>query len=218
MGQVNYALVMRTLLFYLCFLVFVPLHGFADSVWSIEIGTGSAHSFSTTLQIQQTNEPEIRIGADYATRPWEDAPYYDWRVSYRKKETAWELEFLHHKLYLENDSPEIQHFEVSHGYNMLFVNHLWKLRYFDFRAGAGPVISHTESVIRDLALDTGYDLSGVAGQVGVGKRLYLSQRFFLNLETKLTFSNANVSVAEGEASVPNFAIHGLIGIGYDFPL
>lgn len=208
---------MRALLIFF-FLMSVPMHGITDSVWSIEIGTGSAHSFSTTLQIQQSNEPDIRIEADYATRPWEDAPYYNWRVSYRKKQTAWELELLHHKLYLENGPREVEHFEVSHGYNMLFINHVWKLRYFDVRAGAGLVISHTESAIRNLALDTGYDLSGVSGQIGVGKRLYLSQKFFLNLETKLTFSNANVSVAEGEASVPNIAIHGLVGIGYDFPL
>ena len=199
-------------------LVLVPLHGFADSVLSIEIGTGSAYNFSTTLQIQQTNEPDIRIDADYATRPWEDAPYYEWRVSYRKKQTAWELEFVHHKLYLENDSSEIQQFEVSHGYNLLFVNHMWKFQNFDIRAGGGVVISHTESVIRNLALESGSDLSGIAGQIGVGKRLYLSQKFFLNLEAKLTFSNANVSVANGEASVPNIAIHGLIGIGYDFHL
>lgn len=209
---------MKELLLFFCIVGLNPLNGFSASILSIEIGTGSAYSFSTTLQIQQTNEPDIRIDADYATKPWEDAPYYSWRVSYQKKQTAWELEFLHHKLFLENGPREIEHFEVSHGYNMLFINHVWKLRYFDVRVGAGPVISHTESAIRNLALDTGYDLSGIAGQIGVGKRLYLSQQFFLNLETKLTFSNANVSVAEGEASVPNIAIHGLVGIGYDFPL
>lgn len=207
---------MRAILFFFLLVLLKPIPGLSDSLWSIELGTGTAHSFSTTLEIQQTSEPEIRTDADYATRPWKDAPYYNWRVSYRKEKSAWEVELLHHKLYLENEPPQVQHFEVSHGYNMLFVNHLWKLRYFDFRAGAGPVISHTESVIRNLALETGYDLSGFAGQIGAGKRVYLSKRFFLNLETKLTFSNANVSVAEGDASVPNIAIHGLFGIGYDF--
>jgi hypothetical protein len=189
---------------------------YSESIWSIEIQTGSAYNLSTTLQIQQANQSNLEFDADYATKPWEDAPYYGYRISRRKYQSTWEIEFLHHKLYLENNPPEVQRFEITHGYNMLFVNHVWNLRNFDIRAGGGIVISHTESTIRNLPLETGYDLSGIAGQLGASKRLYLSHHFFLNLETKFTFSHASVSINQGDASVPNIALHGLVGIGYDF--
>jgi hypothetical protein len=189
---------------------------FSESVWSIELGTGTAYSFSTTLKIEQTNQPEIRFTADYQTRPWQDAPYYEWRISRRSDRAAWELEFLHHKLYLKNNPPDVQHFEVSHGYNLLLVNRMWKLRFLDIRAGGGIVIAHTESDVRNLSMSANYDIAGIAGQVATAKRLYLSKNFFVNFEGKLTFASATVSVANGDARVPNIALHGLVGVGYDF--
>jgi hypothetical protein len=193
----------------------VPLL-FSQSVWSIELGTGSAYSFSTTLKFEQTDQPEIRFSADFQTRPWQDAPYYEWRISRRTDRAGWELEFLHHKLYLKNNPPEVQHFEVTHGYNLLLVNRMWKLRYFDIRVGGGVVIAHTESDVRNLSMSANYDIAGIAGQVATAKRLYLSKNFFVNFEGKLTFASATVSVANGDARVPNIALHGLVGVGYDF--
>jgi hypothetical protein len=189
---------------------------FSQSFWSIEpLRTGSAKSFSTNLEIQQTAFPKFKFDADYETRPFEDAPYYGWRISRQNKNHAWELEFLHHKIYLTNNPPEIQHFEVSHGYNMLFLNHAWIFGPNYLRAGAGPVISHTESEIRGLGFVSNYEISGFVGQAAFGRRFYVSRIFYFTLEGKFTLATASVSIAQGKAHTPNVAIHGIAGIGFD---
>jgi hypothetical protein len=188
----------------------------SQSFWSIEpIHIGSAKSFSTNLEIEQTAFPKLKFDADYETRPFEDAPYYGYRVSRQNKRHGWEVEFLHHKIYLTNNPPEIQHFEVSHGYNMLFVNHAWIFGSNYVRAGAGPVISHTESEVRGMGFSSSYEFSGVVGQGTFGRRFYLSRIFYLTLEGKLTLATASVSIAQGKAHAPNIAIHGIAGIGFD---
>jgi hypothetical protein len=201
------------LLFLLCF----PLHSFAeDAWWSIEpLRTGSALNFNTNLSIEQSGFAELSFDAEYETHPFEDAPYYGWRVSRRNSKGAWEIEFLHHKVYLQNNPPEVNHFEVSHGYNMLFINYAWTYKALHLRAGGGPVISHAESEIRGISFHSGYELSGFCGQASIEKRFYVSNRFFFAIEGKFTAAKATVSVADGEASVPNFAVHGLIGFGFD---
>jgi hypothetical protein len=188
---------------------------YSESMWSLEIGTGSAYSFPTTLKIQQDNQPEIRVDAEYETRPWEDSPYYSWRISRWNDGGAWELEFVHMKLYLTNNPTEVQHFEVTHGYNLLYVNKAWRIKSFDIRIGGGIVIGHPESTVRNLTLNDKTDLSGISGQVAVNRRVYFSKRFFINPEGKLTFSTASVPIANGDASVPNIALQGLISIGFD---
>lgn len=189
---------------------------YSQSWWSIEpIRTGSAKSFSTNLEIEQSSFPKFEFDADYETRPFEDAPYYGYRISRQNKKHAWEVEFLHHKIYLTNNPPEIQHFEVSHGYNMLFLNHAWIFGSNYIRAGAGPVISHAESEIRGLGFASDYEISGFVGQGAFGRRFYVSRIFYFTLEGKLTLATASVSIAQGKAHAPNIAIHGIAGIGFD---
>lgn len=203
----------------LCLLsiLFSAAIAYPESWWSLEpLRTGSAKSFSTKLEIEQSALSKFEFDADYETRPWDDAPYYGWRISRQSERHAWELEFLHHKIYLKNNPPEIQHFEVSHGYNMLFLNHAWIFGSTYIRAGAGPVISHTESEIRGLPFESNYEISGFVGQAAIDKRFYISRRFFFTLEGKFTVSTASVSIAEGKAHAPNVALHGLAGIGFDF--
>lgn len=192
----------------------LPVSGFAENWWTIEARLGTAFSFGTTLEIEQQNQPQLRFDADYETRPFEDAPYYGLRAGWRNSSGGWEVEFLHHKIYLTNHPAEVQHFEVSHGYNLLMFNRLWIVKELNVRAGGGIVISHTESTIRDLTRSAGQEITGVAGQFSVGKDFYLTRRLYFGVETKLTFANATVSIAEGDANAPNIAIHILAGLGY----
>jgi hypothetical protein len=182
----------------------------------VELRLGSAHSFKTNLEIRQTSFPDLSFDAEYGTHPFEDSFYYDWRISRRNSKHAWEFEFLHHKLYLKNNPSEVQHFEVSHGYNMLFVNHAWTVNGFNIRAGGAAVLSHAESEIRNRGFSSDYEFSGIAGQAGVDRRFYLNRHFFFMLEGKFTIAKAKVSIADGEAEVPNIALHGLFGFGVDF--
>ena len=195
---------------------FIATTASSQSFWSIEpLHIGGAKSFSTNLEIDQSPFPKFKFDADYETRPFEDAIYYGYRVSRQNKKHAWEVEFLHHKIYLTNNPPEIQHFEVSHGYNMLFLNHAWIFGPNYIRAGAGPVISHAESEIRGLWFASDYEISGFVGQGAFGRRFYLSRIFYFTLEGKFTFATASVSIAQGKAHAPNVAIHGIVGIGFD---
>ena len=54
------------------------------------------------------------------------------------------------------------------------------------------------------------------GHRGFRRKLPLSSRLFLALEGKLTAAHTRVDAANGHASVPNVAIHGLVGLGYSF--
>jgi hypothetical protein len=188
----------------------------ADPVWRIEAQTGSAYSFDTTLKIDQREAEDFRFSADYETKPFEGAPYSAWRISRWNENHGWEIEFLHHKIYLKNTPPGIQTFRISNGYNMLLMNHAWELRNFTLRAGAGAVVAFPISVINDVVTDGGYRLAGFGGQGSISRRFYLIDRFFLSIEAKLTVARAGVTLSGGtQATAPNVALHGLAGIGFD---
>lgn len=189
--------------------------------WSLEVFGGSALSLPMPLRIDQDGEASVRLTARYATRPWRDAPYYAYRVGRHSGSRGWELELVHHKLYLRDPPAEVQHFEVTHGYNLILLNRVAHRRRWTGRMGFGPVVGHPESEVRGRRLDSdrgglggGYYLSGVAGQVAGSHRLRLGGGFTLVGEAKVTGAYARVPIASGEATVPNVAAHWLVGVGY----
>lgn len=185
---------------------------------SLEAFLGAAYDFKTHLEITQSGQSDIGLGASYSTKPFTTPFYYDVRYGRWNKEGThgWEIELLHHKLYLDNNPPEVQHFEITHGYNFLMYNNAHTNYGAIWRIGGGPIITHTESTVRGLVHETDYQLAGAGIQFSVGKRWYFSRQFYGALEGKLTGAYARVSVANGRANVPNVAIHGLFGIGYAF--
>ena len=186
---------------------------FAESTWQAEFHTGSAHQFETTLTI----DPDYEFSADYATNAFEGGPYYSVRFSRWAANRAWEIEFLHHKVYLENTPPGIQTFRIANGYNMLLLNHAWNTRFVVVRAGAGPLIAFPISSINGIVTDGGYRLAGIAIQTSLARQIQLSSRWYLSLEGKLTFGHGSVNLNGGfDAKVPNVALHGLAGVGYKF--
>ena len=189
--------------------------------WSIELYTGSAASVPTRLTIQQSGFEDIRMTAHYATRPWTGAPYYAFRIGRWNRGRAWELELVHHKLYLTNPPPEIQNFEVTHGYNLITVNRAVLYGGVIARVGVGAIVVHPEASVHGQPLiDTkgnlgrGYSLTGPTLQIAAQKRIVLWRQLFLGLEGKVTGSYARFSVTGGSATVPNVALHGLLGFGW----
>lgn len=116
---------------------------------------------------------------------------------------AWEIQFIHHKLYLTNGLPEIQHFEITHGFNTLTFGRAWTTLPVTIRLGGGLVIAHPESEIRRMSLSPGYQLTGPAVFAGVRKRFPLGRRAFLAAEAQFPVARAHVPVRGGEASAPN---------------
>ena len=191
--------------------------------WSIELFGGSAYSFDTPFIVSQAGQPEITMTAEWDTRPFYAAPYYAYRIA--KMDTTgrsgWAFDFTHHKIYLANRPPEIQKFEISHGYNLLVLSKLWMRGGWIWSAGGGMVIGHAENTVRGLTHDDddggtlggGYYLCGIVAQGGLGRRVELGKGFFASALTKFSAANCRVPVRDGWAEAPNVATHINIGIG-----
>ncbi len=173
----------------------------------------------TSLTAWQEGYPELKFTAHYSVKPIEKSTYYAWRIARWKGKRAWELELVHHKLYLDNPPPQIQRFQITHGYNLLTVNRAWDKGKYILRAGAGLVITHPETIVRGKELPWnrspgGFYLSGPTAQVAAGKAIKLAGPFGLSLEVKFTASYAWIPIEDGYAYVPNLAIHFLAGFSF----
>jgi len=189
--------------------------------WNIEISTGDAYCVKSPLTISQAGYEDIYVAAKYNTHSFEQPIYYSICISKWKTNRAWEIELIHLKIELSNKVSEIQRFEISHGFNLLILNHCWKLDDTIFRLGSGIVIPHPENTIRGKQLsekkgifNKGYYVSGPAVQVGGSKRVALSHNFFLSAEGKLTFAYSKIPINDGNAAVYNIAVHFLFGFGF----
>ena len=192
-----------------------------EASWSLEVFGGSAVSLPTRLRIEQAGERDLRLTARYVTRPWSGAPYYAYRIGRHTSSRGWELELVHHKLYLRDPPAEVQQFEVTHGYNLIFLSRVARQGRWTGRLGVGPVVGHPENEIRGRRLDSergglggGYYLSGIAGQIAGSHRIPVGGGFTVMGEAKVTGAYARVPIAGGDASVPNVAAHWLVGVGY----
>lgn len=185
-----------------------------------EVFAGTSWSLPTTLRIDQRGEDIIKFKARYHTLPWHGSPYYAYRLGYQK----WSAELVHHKLYLQNPTSEIEHFEVSHGYNMAMLSRTLPYRNSPgiFRIGLGMVIGHPEGRIRGKAINPvksflggGYHLSGICVQAAAGPPLSIAKHWFFRPEVKLTAAWSRMPLlGGGTATVPNIALHTLFGFGY----
>jgi hypothetical protein len=188
---------------------------------SVEVFGGTAFSLHTPLTIKQEGFPSIELTAHYSTRPLDAIPYYATRLGFWNDTGGWVVELLHHKIYLDNpEGPEgnVQHFEVTHGYNIVTVNRGWRREEFVILAGGGIVIAHSNSIVRgrERSIDEPYSLSGVGFQAAAGRRLHLTPWLFASAEGKVTAAWARVPISGGKATAPNVAFHGLLGIGAMF--
>lgn len=189
--------------------------------WSVEFFGGTAASARTPLRIRQAGWPSLDFSARYRTHPWSGSPYYAYRLGRWTGRRAWEVELVHHKLYLHGGPPAVERFEITHGYNLVFANRAVRAGWGEARIGVGPVIAHAENVVRGRALASdrgglrgGYRLAGLGTQLTLGRRVALGGGWSLVGEGKATAAYARVPVAGGRASVPNLAVHGLLGVGY----
>lgn len=191
-----------------------------------EFFMGTAWSLPLPLVIRLPDE-RVAFRARWSTRPFADAPYYAYRVGGGRHGHAVEAELVHHKLYLENPRPPIEHLEVTHGYNLPMANLAVPMSGATVRVGVGLVVAHAEGRIagrrvgvargrRRTWLGGGYHLAGVAMQLATGRRYPLGRgdvALTAAPEVKLTASWARVPLEDGSLLVPNVALHALGGIG-----
>lgn len=207
-------------LFCVTALLLCPAAASAD--WHIQLFTGSSYSFPSPLNIEQDGEDDIDLTAEYETRAWStQAPYYALRIGKWVDNHAWEFESLHQKLFLTNKPDEVQRFAISHGYNINMLNYALSKYGFIYRLGGGFVMTHPETTVRDKRWEddgglNGFYISGAGGQLALEKRYIITEKLSFSLELKMTAAYAEIPIADGTATVPNYAAHGLIGVGYDF--
>jgi len=188
-----------------------------------EVFPGAPLILSSTLTITQDGHPDLEITPDYATEPLKAPWYYALRLSMPVANGAWAVELLHQKIMLTNPPPEVQIFQITHGYNIFTVQRHWTTRGLRLIAGAGWVAAHPENSVRGQALDEstglgdwGYHLAGPALLGGIGKRHRLGERVFLAGEARLIASWVKVPVVGGEARIADLTAHFLFGVGTDF--
>ena len=191
--------------------------------WEFGGAGGVVKNFKTPLKIYQKDEAAIKIGAKYKTEPLKPPVYYDLRIVAWQDTKGWALKFSHHKIILQNKPADIQRFSITDGFNLITLNRLWQNKGFIYSIGGGAVITHPESTIRNQPfpedggiLKKGYYLSGPTGEVARTKKIYLTNCFLLNTETRFTASYVRVPVQNGHAQVTNAALHFLGGFGYQF--
>lgn len=204
------------------FISVLPLLSVAQSTWRIELNGGLPYNFPTPLIIKQDGYTVIRTWARYYSEPFTLPVYWDIKLSRQKGSIAHELELMHHKLHLQNKPDEVQHFGISHGFNLLFFNQCMERKHFALRYGGGIIIAHPESEIRRKKFgdavdpyDLGYYLTGPIVQLAIGKSLFGKQRFRLHSEAKLLAAYSHTPIAEGKAHVWYAGLHLLFGIQLD---
>jgi hypothetical protein len=193
----------------------------AQSEISVSFNLGGAINLPTPLVIKQKGFEDIRLKANYTTESFHFPLYWDFSVAYCKNNYLWDIELIHHKLYLKNLPPEIERFSISHGLNLLNVNRGFKITDFYLKPGLGLAIGHPESTIRSFAFsedgglfDSGYYLSGASVNFSVLLLKSMFWRILYNGEIRLTYTFASVPVYQGRANVQNIAIHLTFGLGY----
>lgn len=201
--------------------------------WELSFYLGTSFSRNETLTIKQDGYPDITLNdVEFATRPFDSPPYYGIRLGKWRDGHAWEVEHIHQKIYVDELPAEVQHFEITDGYNLFLFNSAWQLKKHGLvtRLGIGPVIAHPQITVRGLSNhqsgggaiptvwnpDSGYQWAGAAAQIALEKEYSVNKHWLLSIEGKLSHAYADIDIAGGSVSVPNTAVHLVGGVKYDF--
>jgi hypothetical protein len=180
---------------------------------------GSSVSLPSPLHIVQEHQPDIDFTGHWATRPFQDTPYYGVRLGLWRGGRGWLLDFTHHKMYLTNPPPAVQFFRITNGVNMLTLSRGFRRGNFSYAFGAGPVITFPVSRVRNRengggrGFWGGYFLSGGSLMASATRRVSFAGPLFLSLDGRASASYMRVPVGGGHALVPDFAFHFHLGLG-----
>ncbi len=197
--------------------------GRAVAQTTLELFIGTSVSLPTPLHITQEGEADLDFTGHYSTRPEQDTPYYAARIGFWSGNRGWLIDFIHQKLYLENPPPDVQGFNITNGFNILALSRGWARDKLVFTLGAGPVVTHPETIVRGRVIERnrgfirdGYFLSGGSLVGSANRRFPITSHFFLSIDGRVSASYVRVPTAGGHASVPNLAFHGHGGLGVSF--
>jgi hypothetical protein len=193
---------------------------------SLDVMTGNGYNVPTPLTIDQAGFPEIRFTAHWDTKPLGPyAPYYTYRFAiWNEKHTAaWELQQVHHRVFLTNTTADVPFFAIHFGYNYILGGRAWTVHGCVLHTDAGLVVTSPQNTVRGLSINsglgsvhTGYNLAGVGGQVALSRQLELVPHLHVIAEGAVMMGHANVPVVGGTGHVPNISGHVRVGFGVSF--
>jgi hypothetical protein len=190
-----------------------------DVAWSAELLIGDALNLTSRTHIHRVQTSPSAFGGDYETRGFEGPLHYSGRLTRWDGDRGWELQLMHHKLYLRNRPTAVEALSISHGFNIVTLDRVYARDAWRFRIGLGPVIAHPEARIAGVSYGGDYELAGAAAVGSVGAVFALTPRWSVVGEIAATFGYADVHPS-GEPdlrfSVRNPALHAQFGIGYRF--
>lgn len=109
---------MKKLIVTIAFVIISFTTSHAQSHWSFELHGGMVINVPLPLTISQQGFQKIHLTAHYYSEPFTLPIYYQARISRWQERRSWELEMIHHKLYLDNTTSEVPKFNISHGFNL----------------------------------------------------------------------------------------------------
>jgi hypothetical protein len=120
----------------------------------------------------------------------------------------------------------VQHYSISHGVNLLLFNVAarYRIKYaahtqgrlvLTARAGLGPTLPHTESLIEGRAQEQ-YEIGRLAWQTSGGAEFRLWRGLYALGEYKFTRTRQRGKVAQGTAESLLRTSHGVLGVSYHF--
>jgi hypothetical protein len=187
--------------------------------WSFELLIGDAYNVDSRTRIEHATLGNVSFTGDYETRGLEGPLHYAWRISRWDEARGWELQLLHHKIYLQNPPAGVDALSVSHGFNIVTLNHAFEHEDWRMRVGLGPVITHVEARIAGTSYDGPYEIAGAAALIGIGRKLDLGAHFSLLGEVDATFGYIQAhpdGTPDLDLTIRNPALHAQVGVGYRF--
>jgi len=190
---------------------------------ALEAFGGTALNVPTGLTLRQDGYPDLDFTARYDTRPFEVPVYWSYRLSLLDEERAFELQLTHHKLHLTDNPPEVEQFEITHGFNIATFSYAFLTLPVDLRVGGGVVLPHPEGIVRGERFDSppggifglGYHKLGPVLTGGVGKRWEPVRHLLLTTEASATAVWARgLPVSGGSVDAFNLALHLRAGLGF----
>jgi len=166
----------------------------------------------------------IQVGGHLITDPkWETRPFSKdaWYYVARIRWGQIEVELLHDKVYMGYDTPDVQGFNMSDGFNFLLMNHVQKWGPWEGRLGAGPVIVHPEGTVNGYLIgelgSPSMRVGGIGLQAAVGYRRDIGKGFSYIVEGKVTTAIVHLTYPDPvhEIYAPVTGYHLLLGVGYD---
>lgn len=188
--------------------------------WRLEGWFGEALNAGSTLTLSQEGQPDIVVDADWSTRPWRPTWYYSVRIAKWSGNSAWALEYMHHKVYLDNPPlPEVIRFRITNGINNILAERHWRVHGWELGVGAGPALAVPVSTVRGKALANAdgvfgstYELAGFTVMGTVARRLKLLPYTYGSFAIKATVTPLDVSIADGRGKLTNYALHFQYGL------